>query len=374
MNDIRIEPPLSIEQEYYKKTARLYDSAYSEGKDVTFYVDLAKASSGKVLEVACGTGRVLIPTARAGVEIDGIDFSAALLSVLKEKLVKEPLSVQQKVSVWEGDMRTFSLSDRYSLITVPFRPLQHLFTVDEQVAAFRRFHEHLLPGGTLAFNVFFPDFAALDRVGEENVDFEWVDPVETGTMISRSFLRITVDKLNQVVKGESIFRFYRNKDLVKEERAVVRMSYYTYPQLRLLLKSTGFQVAAEYGSFDKDPISIQKEMIIVAEKIIGGSAISSEEPRPKEGKKYGDLSHALAEDLQSSLSFSELKSSGVRYDAVLKVALNRLPRSTQNNETMAYALIGRAMDMIFGKSGWHIFTRDEGERRAKYVVGRPKSG
>ena len=59
----------------YSVTAEFYDHIvpYRERRDVDFFVEMAKETGGPVLEVGCGTGRVLIPTARAGVEITGLD-------------------------------------------------------------------------------------------------------------------------------------------------------------------------------------------------------------------------------------------------------------------------------------------------------------
>ena len=67
-------------------------------------------------------------------------------------------------------------------------------------------------------------------------------------------------------QGDFIFRTYRGDQLVKEDRSTLNMSYYTYPQVLLLFKATGFKIVEEYGSYDKEPISICKEMIFVAEK------------------------------------------------------------------------------------------------------------
>jgi hypothetical protein len=163
-------------------------------------------------------------------------------------------------------MRNFSLGKLYDLITVPFRPLQHLFTVDDQLAAFRCFNAHLKNGGKIAFNVFYPNYQFLDEVGVEKVELEWVDPQDSSITVRRSFLRKSVDKLNQVFEGEFIFRSYRGEQLIKEERSVLNMSYYTYPQALLLLKNSGFQVKEEYGSYEKETISVCKEMIFIAEK------------------------------------------------------------------------------------------------------------
>jgi SAM-dependent methyltransferase len=264
------QPTDKTEQEYWSSSARHYDAACAADtrlKDVSFYLEVAKSVTGKVLEVGCGTGRVLLPLAKAGVQIDGLDFSPVLLSILRNKLSQEPTEIKDHVALHQGDMRNFSLGKTYDLITVPFRPLQHLFTVDDQLAAFRCFSAHLERGGNLAFNVFYPNFQLLDEVGAEKMELEWIDAQDSSITIRRSFLRKSVDKLNQVFEGEFIFRSYRGEQLVEEEHSALHMSYYTYPQALLLLKTAGFRVKEEYGSYDKEPISVCKEMIFVAEKV-----------------------------------------------------------------------------------------------------------
>ncbi len=262
-------PEESPELKYYGTTARHYDAAYaadSRLRDTPFYLELAKAVNGRTLEVACGTGRVLIPIARAGVRIDGFDFSPELLSILREKLKSEAPELRDQISLYEADMRDFALGQLYDLITIPFRPLQHLFTVDDQLSAFRCFHAHLNRGGKLAFNVFYPNFQLLEEVGVERMELEWRDPLDSSITVRRSFLRTSVDKLNQISRGEFIFRSYRGEELLNEERSTLNMSYYSYPQILLLLRSTGFRVREEFGTFDKEPISVCKEMIFVVEK------------------------------------------------------------------------------------------------------------
>ena len=95
----------------YAFIADLYDYVvpYRERPDVTFYVDAARESGGPVLEVGCGTGRVLLPTAQTGIEICGLDFSVHMLDVCHQRLQQEPDEVQGRVELVEADMRNFSL-------------------------------------------------------------------------------------------------------------------------------------------------------------------------------------------------------------------------------------------------------------------------
>src|SRR5688500_8881701 len=108
----------------YNYIADLYDhvTAYRERADVGFFVDEAARSGGPVLEVGCGTGRVLIPTARAGVEIVGLDLSDHMLERCRANLSSESEEVRSRVTLVKGDMRSFRLGREFRLVTIPFRP------------------------------------------------------------------------------------------------------------------------------------------------------------------------------------------------------------------------------------------------------------
>ena len=116
--------------------AEFYDDTvpYNERGDVAFFVEASGAAGGKTLEIGCGTGRVLIPTARAGFEIVGMDLSTVMLDICRAKLVQEPPEVQQRVRLEIADMRDFDMDEQFGLVTLPFRPFQHLETVEDQMS------------------------------------------------------------------------------------------------------------------------------------------------------------------------------------------------------------------------------------------------
>jgi SAM-dependent methyltransferase len=261
--------PDELERRFYEATARHYDPAYAADRrlnDLPFWLELAGRHGGPILEVACGTGRVLLPLARSGVPIDGIDRSPTMLGILKSKLAREPEEVRRCVALHQGDMRELCLGQAYRVVIAPFRSLQHLHTVDDQLRAFTAIAHHVVPGGFFAFNVFYPAYRLLEELGTETQDLEWTDPDDASLTVQRFYLRKAVDRLRQVIDGELIFRSYRAGGLVQEERSELRMSYYTYPHLQLLLRSSGLAIAEEYGSFEKEPISQCHEMIIIARK------------------------------------------------------------------------------------------------------------
>src|SRR5947207_2493466 len=147
----------------YAPIADLYDhvAPYRALPDIPFYVDAARESGGPVLEIGCGSGRVLIPTARAGIEIPGLDLSPGMLAVCHQHLADESAEVQSRVHLVEASMTAFDLGRTFRLITIPFRPFQHLLTVRDQLACLACIRRHLAPDGRLVFDLFNPSLEAI---------------------------------------------------------------------------------------------------------------------------------------------------------------------------------------------------------------------
>lgn len=250
----------------YHVIAKYYDGAYAAKLDLVdlpFYLDLAEQNRGPVLEIACGTGRVLLPIARKGIEICGVDNSLPMLEALHRNLAREPQEVCQRITVHEGDMRTFRLNRKFPLVMIPFRPMQHMFTVEDQVAALRTAAAHLADTGTLAFDVFYPKFDMIwARVGEEVPEMEWTPSSDPTKLVRRFFRKDAIDKINQIFSFTFVFRTYQSGDLILEETEAFRLCYYTYPHLRALFRLAGLEPVAEYGSFAKTPMDNTAEQMI----------------------------------------------------------------------------------------------------------------
>jgi SAM-dependent methyltransferase len=250
----------------YNTSAKYYDGAYevkTDLVDLPFYVDLAKKFGGPVLEIGCGTGRVLLPVARQGIEIHGLDNSLPMLSVLRKHLKQESREVRRNVQLHRGDMRHFRLKKKYPLVIMPFRPLQHMRSVDDQVRALASAAFHLRKDGIFAFDVFFPKFEKIPGgIGEEILELEWRDSSDPSTVIRRYFRKESVDKINQIFTATFFFRTYQGDRLVKEETEPLTMSYYTYPHLRALFLLAGLEPSAEYGSFGRTPLDNSAEQMV----------------------------------------------------------------------------------------------------------------
>jgi SAM-dependent methyltransferase len=260
------------EPDSYEILASHYDSGYCSKQDlvdVPFYVDLARKSGGPVLEIACGTGRVLLPIAREGIEIEGVDNSESMLRIVRRNLAREPREVRERVTIHKGDMRDFRLEKKFRLVTIPFRPLQHMYTVQDQVAALTTAAFHVAEGGSVAFDVFFPNFEGIPaNIGKEILDLEWTVDSERRKVVRRYFRKRSYDKIQQTFSGEFVFRTYEGDNLILEETGPLKMSYYTYAHLRALFLLAGLEPVEEYGSFAREPLdNTSREMIFVLRKL-----------------------------------------------------------------------------------------------------------
>ena len=248
-----------------------YDTMYNHlaRRDIEFFIDYAKKADGKTLELGCGTGRVLIPTAGAGCEITGLDFSPNMLQKCREKLTSQTKEVQSRVKLIHGSMIKFKTGEKYALVTIPFRPFQHLVTVEEQKACLDCIHRHLLEKGKLVFDVF---HTYLPRLIDTRYFMEMAVgeslTLPDGRVVKRTERTAAFHHAEQYNDIELIF--YVNYPDGRKERLVhaFPMRYFYRYEIEHLLSLCGFKILEFYGNFDKSDFTDESpEMIFVAEKI-----------------------------------------------------------------------------------------------------------
>lgn len=251
--------------------AKFYDLIYANynRKDIEFYINYSKKARGKTLELGCGTGRILIPTAISGCEITGLDVSPFMLKKCQEKLVKQPKTVQDRVKLIQGNMTDFETEEMYSLVTTPFRSFQHLISIEEQKACLQCANKHLLPNGLLIldlFHTFPPRIYDKKYINEEEEinDLKLPD----GRRIRRTSLTSAFHRAKQYNDIKLIY--YISHPDGKEERLVQSFPfrYFFRYEVEHLLELCGFKVIELFGDFERAKFSDNSpEMIFVAEKI-----------------------------------------------------------------------------------------------------------
>ena len=222
-----------------------------------------------MLELGCGTGRVLVPIARAGVEVVGLDVSPRMLAVCREQLAREPEAVRSNATLVQGDMRDFDLGQTFALATSPFRPFQHLLSVADQRSCLSSVRRHLKDGGRLVLDLFNPSLEMLahPNVGQETGDEpEFVTP--DGRRVVRRQRTVACDRFEQVNQHELIY--YVTHPDGRKERLVhaFPLRYLFKFEAEHLLARSGFEVEEVYADYDGNPYGSKYpgEMIFVARK------------------------------------------------------------------------------------------------------------
>ncbi|GMV94294.1 MAG: methyltransferase [Candidatus Hydrogenedentota bacterium] len=251
--------------------AELYDQlpAYAARKDIAFYVDYARSVNGPVLELACGTGRVLIPVAESGCQIVGLDLSEFMLAKCRSRLKKAAFEVRNRVRIIRGDMTNYGLGETFALVTTPFRPFQHLISVQDQLACLRCANRHLRPGGTLILDLFHPNLEYLCSPSCFNEQEDCTGVTRSDGSVLRQAHRIKAQyRSRQMMDVEMIF--YVTHPDGREEQLVhaFPFRYFFRYEIEHMLARRGFSVVDVFGDFDKSPFADDsREMIFVATKV-----------------------------------------------------------------------------------------------------------
>ena len=246
-------------------SADFYDAYFVglEG-DVEFYVEEAGRCGSPVLELGCGSGRVALPTAAAGIDIVGLDRSQELLALAGRKQVDR----RDRAAFVRADMTDFALRQQFNLVTIPYRTFQHLIAVADQGQALRRIHSHLADDGWLIFDTFDPsqDLVAEGWRSGLRKDTDFIHPT-TGNRVLVWYDR-EYDPQLQLIEQELVFEELADSGATLS-RSCRRLTLRCTPrwEMEYLLERNGFYLEALYGDFEGGEFPGFGEQIWVARKI-----------------------------------------------------------------------------------------------------------
>jgi SAM-dependent methyltransferase len=247
----------------YEQIAQYYDAVH-EGltADVGFVLTQAGRAGGLVLELGCGTGRLLLPLARAGHQVIGVDNSAAMLARARARLAAEPEAVRERVTLVEADMTSFAVDGRFALAIIPYNTFLHLSRAQKS-AALKRIHAHLVPGGRLLIDLINP-LAAAQTPDDHLLTLERVfTDKETGnTVVQMASSWPDLDA--QILHITWLFDASPPTGGPIQRTVVQSQYHYLYPhELELLLTDTGFYLQAIYGAYNQTPYDEESERLLI---------------------------------------------------------------------------------------------------------------
>jgi SAM-dependent methyltransferase len=248
--------PASSPNEYHRLFAEVYDllPRAQRRADREFYLSYARRARGPVLELGCGTGRILIPLAEAGFHVTGLERSPAMRARCRAKLASLPADVRRRLQVARGDMRRFRLRRRFALVIIPYRGFHHLLRAEDQMACLRAVRRHLLPGGVLLLDLFCVGASSTAPAGSAR-ELLPETKLHDGRRVRLTLGEEHTDWVRQNSEQEMIFRVRHPAGGRQIVRSKFSLRLFSRFEVEHLLARCGFRVTNRFGGFDKRPLS-----------------------------------------------------------------------------------------------------------------------
>jgi SAM-dependent methyltransferase len=245
----------------YAQIARFYDWENAEfTEDLPFWCELARERGGPVLELGCGSGRVLLHLAREGFETTGVDSSPEMIALARARMAKQP-ALAGRIQLLETDFRRIDLKKKFPLVIAPFNTFSHLTEPADIGAALGAIAAHLAPGGsfTLALPNPLPIYSALP---EGLVLERTFHDGERGTTVQQ-FSSLRVDRVAQL--GHITWIYDEIDPAGKVTRTTVPMTLrYFFPnEIPLLFERAGLQLSHRWGDYDRTPFAEDSPVLLV---------------------------------------------------------------------------------------------------------------
>jgi len=218
----------------------LFDAVMQSPQSTAFYLEQARRRAGAILELGCGSGRVTIPLAAAGLDVTGLDISPAMLDAARKRAAGLPATFVA------GDMRSFALGRSFGMVFIAVNSLQHLHRTDELIACFRCIASHLGPGGRFVFDVVSPSVKLLARAPDIRYAVgRFTHPSRGEILLEETVLYDSAAQLNRA-------RWYFSTTTERDFAVVPLTLRCLFPEeLPLVLRAGGLELEARYGDFSE---------------------------------------------------------------------------------------------------------------------------
>jgi SAM-dependent methyltransferase len=245
------------------EAAKYYDVSPTIPDDIAFYKARLPSSDAAILELGCGTGRVLLLLAAVCSFIHGIDRSQAMLACCRQKLQAAAIP-STKAQVELGDITDFALGRPFDLIIAPYRVFQLLETDVQVDGLFRCVHMHLAPGGTCILNVFHPQggFARVQQEwGTTTEVFRWEVLVD-GVRLRCDERLLRLDSERHILYPELVYRRYVDDAWVEDAVLQIPRRCYAPDEFEQVILDHGFRIVQRWGGYAGERYGEGPELVV----------------------------------------------------------------------------------------------------------------
>ena len=253
-------------QETFETIARFYDLLYGDREDdLAMWLELAEAVEGPILEIGCGTGRVMVHLLQHDLRVVGLDISPLALQVARAKL--DAGGFGRLAALHSADMRQFDLPTKnFGLAFIPINTLMHCETLADQQATLDSVARHVRPGGELIIDLFHPNpQTLLEADGRLILENQIVDEL-TGHTVQWFVIR-RVNFAQQIQEVVFILDEIQIDGIIRRETISFPLRYLHRFEMELLLRNAGFTLIDIFGDYDLSSFTDESpRMIFIARK------------------------------------------------------------------------------------------------------------
>lgn len=247
----------------YDLIAPFYDVEHARfDEDLDLYRNFAESSSGPLLELACGSGRLLVPLALAGYELTGVDNSAEMLKRGRQAL--ERAGVAARCKLVQQDMGALHLGQKFGMAFIALGSFGHIYSRKAQRQALTAVRNHLLPGGKFILDISNADARYLENLrGQVMHQGTWT--LEDGSLFTH-FVSPASSTTEHLLELTHFYDQHRQGEAVRRTTMQTRLYLFERREMELLLEQAGFAVKDVYGDYELGPYEHESpRMIFVAE-------------------------------------------------------------------------------------------------------------
>lgn len=247
----------------YNLIAPFYDIEHAHfDEDVSLYQNFAGLCGSPLLELACGSGRLLVPLAQEGYEMTGVDSSARMLGLAHDAL--QQAGVAARCKLVQEDMATLHLEQKFRLAFIALGSFGHLCTRREQKQTLQAVRAHLATGGKFILDISNADVRYMEHLsGQMLHQGTWQR--DDGTFLSH-FVSPASSPTRRLLELMHFYEEHKQGEAVR--RTVIKTYLYVFErnEVELLLEQAGFSITDVYGDYELSPYEHDSpRMIFIAE-------------------------------------------------------------------------------------------------------------
>ena len=250
----------------YKELAELYDAENADHamlrEDVPFFLGQLPVRKQRILELACGTGRLAIPAAAAGHDVVGVDIEPRMITQAKRKAVAAGVGVKFVV----GDVLKLKLRERFDWVVLVFNTFLAFSTLEEQDACLNAVVRHLRPAGRFYLDILQPNVELLAQEKSRGLALHSFYAPTMKAMVVKT-IDVDRDVSKQLERVTFRYRWQDARGRAKQRLMKFDMTFVFPRELELLLERHGLKLERLWGNYDGSELDADSPRMIARARI-----------------------------------------------------------------------------------------------------------